>query len=483
MKTFELLKSYFDAGYPAVAVESLEERRLLQECKANQLADKIFTIAASGGLLNETSSQVTITDASGNFSKAFQHVAKLEETILMVYDFQYMVSAPAAYRPLIQVMASCKSRGTMIVLVSPVWKLPEELKHMIPVIKADLPTTEELEIPLNAVLRSVNRTIPSNTAILSSARGLTLDQAENVFALSAKSNFSHTIVEGEKMKLVRSEYMSVEAPKDVSLLAGLGRLKSYINNEVLPMKDDLQLQVRGIALIGVPGTGKSLSARVTASILQWPLVRFDISAAKGSLVGQSEANIRKALATADAIAPCVLWLDEIEKAVGGHSSSSQTDGGTTLAMVGTLLTWMQEHTTPVLVMATCNDYEKLPVEMTRAGRFDEKFFLDLPSTGEREEIAKIHLKLLGCEENWADAIAEMTDSWTGAEIEMLIKSAARRSRRNVTLDMLETCAQDIIPISKTSSIKALREWADGKLRKANDEEIKPTSTRKVRNGH
>jgi SpoVK/Ycf46/Vps4 family AAA+-type ATPase len=307
---------------------------------------------------------------------------------------------------------------------------------------------------------------------------LTLEQAENVFALSAGESFSRVLVEREKMRLIRSEYMSVEKPRDVSVLAGLGQLKSYITDEVLPARDDEQLQVRGICLIGVPGTGKSLSARVMAGLLEWPLVRFDISAAKGSLVGQSESNIRKALATADAISPCVLWLDEIEKAVGGHASSAATDGGTTLAMVGTLLTWMQEHTSPVLVIATCNDYAKLPPEMTRAGRFDEKFFLDLPSSKEREGIATVHLKALSCEVGWADAIASMAEDWTGAEIEQLIKSTARQTKRKLSLEMLEKCKEQIIPISKTASIKTLREWAAINLRRANDLEEVPTATRK-----
>jgi SpoVK/Ycf46/Vps4 family AAA+-type ATPase len=219
--------------------------------------------------------------------------------------------------------------------------------------------------------------------------------------------------------------------------------------------------------------------------LQWPLVRFDIAAAKGSLVGQSEANIRKALATADAIAPCVMWLDEVEKGIGGYSSSQHTDGGTVLSMVGTLLTWMQEHKTSVLVVATCNDHNKLPAEMLRAGRFDEKFFLDLPNRNEREAVAKVHLDLLKCQksEGFADMIAEMTDNWTPAEIQQLIKSAARRTKRNLTIDMLTRCSNEIIPISKSSQvIQQMREWASANLRRANDAEIAPASSRKMRGG-
>ena len=486
MKADEIIQDYFDAGYPVVAVETLEEKRLLQECKARQMADKIFSIAAVGGLLNESGNTATVADANSNFPKAFDQVSKHEETLLMVYDFQYMVHTPTSYRPLIRVMDACKSRGTMIILVAPVWKLPEELKHLVPVIQTDLPSMEELEIPLTAILNAgetkKNLPVSHKRNLLESSRGLTLEQAENVFALSSRKDFDRMVVEGEKMKLVRSEYMSVEKPKDPKLLAGLEELKRYIMEEVLTSKDDPQLQVRGIALIGVPGTGKSLSARVIAALLGWPLVRFDISAAKGSLVGQSEANMRKALATADAISPCVLWLDEVEKAVGGHSSSSHTDGGTTLSMVGTLLTWMQEHTTSVLTVATCNDHLKLPTEMLRAGRFDEKFFLDLPSRKEREAVAKVHLEILKCDVNFADTVAEMCADWTPAEMEQLIKSAARRTGRKLTIAMLERCANEIIPISKSSQIQQLRDWASTNLRRANSLEEVATG-RKVRGGN
>ena len=481
MEERTLLESYFDAGYPAVAVETAEEKRLLQELKSTGLGKKIFSIAAVGGLIEE--GKTTVLDASSNFSKAFAHLSRNDECILLVYDFQHMVNAPTSYRPLIQHLDLIKSRGSMVVMVAPIWKLPEELKHNVPVIRVELPTADELIVPLNVVLESTGKKLGNKEEFTSAARGLTLEQAENVFALSAGEDFSQSLVEREKMRLVRSEYMSVEKPRDPSLLAGLGQLKDYVTSEVLTSRDDLQLMVKGIALIGVPGTGKSLSARVISALLRWPLLRFDISAAKGSLVGQSESNIRKALATADAIAPCVLWLDEIEKAVGGHSSSAATDGGTTLAMVGTLLTWMQEHTSPVMVVATCNDYAKLPAEMTRAGRFDEKFFLDLPSRHEREEIAKVHLGALKCDINFADAIAEMAEDWTGAEIEQLIKSAARRTGRKLSLQMIETCKTKIIPISASTGIKNLREWAATNLRRANDlEEDSPTEIRQVR-GH
>jgi SpoVK/Ycf46/Vps4 family AAA+-type ATPase len=195
---------------------------------------------------------------------------------------------------------------------------------------------------------------------------------------------------------------------------------------------------------------------------------LDISAAKGSKLGQSESQLRDALATADAVAPCVLWVDEVEKGVGGYASSAATDGGTTLGMVGTLLTWWQEHKSPVLTFATCNDFAKLPDEMTRPGRFDERFFFDLPCDSEREEIAKIHLEILGCKLENLPALVNLTADWTPAEIEHLIKKVARRTGRKPTMGMYDICSREIKPISKRANIQALREWAKENLTPAND---------------
>lgn len=473
-KVGSLLKPYSDAGYACVAIETSEERRVVADiCDTWPAKEaKVMSIAAAGGLRDER--QDKYVDAACNFPKAFQAISNYQESFLIVFDFQHMISAPVSYRPLLHSLPSLKAKGSMVVLVAPSWNLPAELRHEIPVINMPLPSVEELKVSLDNVKDSVRNQVKSfkldEPALLSAARGLTLAEAENVFALSAPEDFSPALVEREKMKLVRSNYMTVEKALNPSALGGLGLLKEYVTSEVLSSKEDEQLMVKGLLLVGVPGTGKSLSAKIISALLKWPLVRLDISAAKGSLVGQSESNIRNAFAIADAISPCVLWLDEVEKAVGGHASSAVTDGGTTLSMLGTILTWMQEHTTPVTVVATCNDYKKLPAELTRAGRWDEKFFLDIPTEEERMEIAKIHLTRLRCEckiDEYATEITAFTPEWTGAEVEQLIKSVARRTKRKVNIAEFHDQAQVIIPISKTAGIEDLRSWANDNLRKAN----------------
>jgi len=287
------------------------------------------------------------------------------------------------------------------------------------------------------------------------------------------------------MKLVRqSGYLEVSRSAAARDLGGLGGLRSYVEDEVIPSAHDPALRVRGLLLVGVPGTGKSLAARVAGGLLSWPVLRCDIAALKGSLVGQSEHQMRAALRLAEAVAPCVLYLDEVEKAVGGYASSAHTDSGVTLGMVGALLTWLQEHQAAVITIATCNDYAKLPAELTRAGRFDERFFVDLPTCAERIEIARVHLARYGACASLAEAVADLSADWTGAEIEALVRSAARRSRRQIDAAALTAAAATIRPISRVRAreIQELREWGQANLRRANsdDEYVAAQPARKLR---
>jgi SpoVK/Ycf46/Vps4 family AAA+-type ATPase len=211
---------------------------------------------------------------------------------------------------------------------------------------------------------------------------------------------------------------------------------------------------------------------------------MDMSSLKAGIVGASESNLRQALKLVDAIAPCVLWCDEIEKAVGGYASSAQTDSGVTLGMVGQLLNWLQEHTSAVITVMTCNDFAKLPPELSRAGRIDEMFFVDLPSASERIEIARVHLNRYASKPNGqCQSIAKLSEGWTGAEIEQCIKVAARATSRAITDESLRAAAATIRPISQVrgDEIKALREWAKDRLRIANtvDKVSKSESGRSV----
>lgn len=470
------LMYYAAAGYPAVAVETVEEERLIAALKEGLatppgLQRTTMVLASATRTADLMTGQLT----APSFPNAIATATMRENALLVLLDWQHVARNSGAYRALRDALPLLRAQGSMVVIVAPSWTLPPELEHEIPVVRWGLPTREQLTSAMEVVARSSGIELKDNdlTPVLDAAAGLTLAEAEGAAALAVAEagHIDPIIVQREKLRLVKSTgYLEVWEPCPLGDLGGLGELRRYLVEEVVPSVSDPVLAVRGITLTGVPGTGKSLACRAIAAALQWPALRLDIGACKGSLVGESERRLRDGLARVEALAPCVLVIDEIEKAVGGYASSAATDSGTTLGMVGALLTWLQEHRSQVVTVATCNDYSALPPELTRAGRFDERFFVDLPLLDERAEIAAVHLRKLGCEpDGHAARIADLSDGWTGAEIEQLVRSAARRTRRAITAEALTEAAKDIRPISKVrgAEVEALRNWARNSLRVAN----------------
>lgn len=481
-----------NAGFPIVAVATVEEERFLTAlCAALPPDAPVWTIHCLGGMRDARTGKVV--DAKATYPSAFSAAAAKHDSVLVVYDYQHVIRNPAGYRQIRDQLPALKARGSMIVLVAPHWELPPEIRHEVPVIHWQLPTKEQLGVALDVCLRSVGETADDRTrkAALDAASGLTLSEAEGAFALSLAQHrrLDRTAIEARKLEVIRQTgYLQVSPPTDLTSIGGLGELRRYISEEVVSSWDDPDLRVRGVLLVGVPGTGKSLSARAFGAALQCPVVRLDLGAVKGSLVGESERNLRHALAVCDAVAPAVVWLDEVEKAVGGYASSARTDSGVTLGLVGALLTWMQERKSQTVVVATCNDYSALPPELTRAGRFDERFFVDLPTRVEREEIAAVHLRRFGANGECACTLATLSEGWTGAEIEQCVLSAARRTRRAITPAAIEDAAREIRPISRVRAkeIDELRQWARDALRRANtpddDDVVAPPAGRRVRHG-
>lgn len=485
-----MIKSYLAAAYPAVAIASADEERTIAAVVADGNKHAVWCIAAVGGLKDARAGMKVLEPGMG-YPQALAKVAGADDTILIILDYRHIVANAGAYRSLRNIFPDLKKRGSMVVLVGPSWNLPPEIEHDCPVIHAPLPTREELALALLTVVHDANLLPPNKEAtqaILDAASGLTLGQAESAMSLSyaEKGHVFADRVLSEKLKLIKqSGKLELAMPAGSSDLGGLGSLRAYINDELIPSLRDPVLAVRGILMVGVPGTGKSLASRVLGSLVNWPVLRCDIASLKGSLVGQSEANMRAALQLAEAVSPCVLFLDEVEKAVGGYASSAQSDSGVTLGMVGLLLGWLQEHKAQIITVATCNDYAKLPAELTRAGRFDERFFVDLPSRAEREQISEIHLEKLGCvgdRDIFSLHIAALSEGWTGAEIEQLCKSAARRGLRHLSEDLIQTCAADIKPLSRVraAEIASLREWGRAQLRVANTAEVEIKIGRKLR---
>ncbi|HTA46394.1 MAG TPA: AAA family ATPase [Bryobacteraceae bacterium] len=493
------LSSYANAGYPAVAIATTDEDRSISNLVAEFRGREIWRIAAKGGLTNVRENNKVI-DLQGGYSSAFATLAKTEADaaappVLVVLDYQHVIKNAAAYRELRDTLVKTKPLGTLIVLIAPQWQFPAELSHDIPVIFDTLPTREELSAALDITVRGAVEasdwdgqiSTEVRNQILDAARGLTLGEAEGAMAMAFDgTQFRVNVVTDEKLKMIKaSGFLTVMPPVDPDKLGGLGLLREYVRTELLPVFRDPDLRPRGGILVGIPGTGKSLSVRIIGAILGIPVVRCNIGELKGGTVGQSERQMKETLALAEAIAPCILYFDEFEKGVAGYKSSGQTDSGVTIGMVGQLATWLQDHTSEIFSLATVNDPFKLPAELTRAGRFDQMFFVDLPSKIERREIAEVHLR------RWEAAtpelcqlVADLSDTWTGAEIENCVLSAARQTRKQITAQSLRDSAKNIRPIARTRAdeIDALRKYGREELRAANtpDGPVEVPTGRKVK---
>jgi SpoVK/Ycf46/Vps4 family AAA+-type ATPase len=274
----------------------------------------------------------------------------------------------------------------------------------------------------------------------------------------------------------------VHAPASISDVGGLDGLKTWLKARRKAFGDDARAYglpcPKGLLLVGCPGTGKSLVAKATAADLGLPLLRADAGRWFGGLVGESEKNVRSVIEIAEAIAPCVLWIDEIEKGLSGSQSSGATDGGTSSRVLGTILTWLNEKTSPVFVVATANNVAALPPETIRKGRFDELFFVDLPDASERADIWNIHIQKRRPGSSYDLAkLASMTEGFTGAEIEQTwieaMYLAFAEGAEAPTVEHLETACASTVPLSKTASenIAAIRKWADGRARPANNRKV------------
>ena len=294
------------------------------------------------------------------------------------------------------------------------------------------------------------------------------------------------LVAGEKERIIKQSQVLEYYKPDAHLadVGGLDNLKQWLQRRGQafgPGARKFGLDApKGVLLLGVQGCGKSMVAKAVAASWQFPLLRFDMGKVFGGFVGQSEGNMRSALQIAEALAPCVLWIDEIEKGLAGMGSSDRSDGGITARVVGTLLTWMQEKRDPVFVVATANRIEMLPPELLRKGRFDEIFFVDLPTTRVRAEILRIHLQRKKRDPDEFDlaALAEQSLGYSGAELEEAIREGlteAYADGRELRTEDIAGALRATFPLSQTmgESIDELRDWARVRARLASPESAEP----------
>jgi SpoVK/Ycf46/Vps4 family AAA+-type ATPase len=498
------------ARYPIIWVVSFEEDRVLKAVReARGVRDrgkKVFVWSITEGWQGPGSEGgKDITDPY----KALNYMLQTEQNaIFILKDFHPYLQDPTIVRRLRDLREQLKGTRKTCVVLSSVLKIPAELEKEIAVVDYELPNVEQLGFIRDGVLKGVadDPTVESKLderqkeKIAEAALGLTAIEAENVFAKSIVQHkrFDVDVILQEKEQIIRkSGILEFMHPEDtVGGIGGLELLKGWLKKRTRAFTKEARAfgvpQPKGILLIGVPGCGKSLTAKSIGNLWQLPLLRLDVGRVFGSLVGSSEENIRRAIKTAESVAPCILWLDELEKGLSGVQSSGQTDGGTTSRVFGTFITWLQEKTSPVFVIATANQVKMLPPEILRKGRFDEIFFVDLPSAEERKEIFKIHIRKRATPdyprnpENFdLNALVEASEGYSGAEVEQAVISAlydAFDAGMDLTTEGLLQALEETVPLSQTmqEEITSMREWAKTRARFASVENAREKGeTRKL----
>lgn len=372
----------------------------------------------------------------------------------------------------------------VVVVSTPTTSLPLDLRKEVPTLELELPGVDDLRVVLEETGSSLGVRAVADEAVLDAARGLTVMEARLAFGraaveLGTLDSRAVPLVAREKERIIRQSEVLEYYPTDARMadVGGLDQLKEWIDRRGRAFSAGARSfgldAPKGVLLLGVQGCGKSLLAKAVAASWQFPLLRIDMGRVFGGIVGQSEGNIRAALQVAQALAPCVLWIDEIEKGLAGMGSSDQSDGGTTARVVGTLLTWMQEKQDPVFVVATANRIEMLPPELLRKGRFDEIFFVDLPTRAVREEILRIHLRKKGRDPAKYDlgSLAARSAGYSGAEIEEAVREAlfdAFAEGFELRTEHVVRALDKTYPLSRTmrEQIEGLRQWAKVRARVA-----------------
>lgn len=371
----------------------------------------------------------------------------------------------------------------------------QELEKELPTIQLPLPDIRTLRQVRGSVVERFSLTgeqWSDSERVVQAALGLSYMEAELAFSKAVAERNKLTddeidIINAEKKQIISRngilEFYEVDELPEVCGLSGMQKWFKQRRHTFDPQakKDGVDFP-KGALLLGIPGCGKSLTAKATGKWWGFPLLRFDLGRVFGGIQGESEKNIRSALQIAEAVSPCILWLDEIEKGMQGSESSGQTDGGTTARVLGTFLTWMQEKTKPVFVMATANNVDQLPPEMLRKGRFDEIFFVDLPTESVRHEIFKyfigVHDKKnpkVNSNNFNIEELAALTVGFSGAEIEQAVKDAVFAGYdedRDVSQSDIIQAVDSTYPLSRTRAeeITKMRKWARHRCRIAADED-------------
>jgi len=506
LKFEKRLANLLRARFPYLYISTWEENRVLalissvsKNVDLIRTTRKVFEWSLTDGLSENGRSTGEDTKSA---LKALEFVDRYQEpAIFVLKDFHVFFGANnrppdiQIIRKIRDLLSGLKQSQSPknVVFVTPQLVLPSDLEKDVTIVQFDLPSFEEIRAVLKQMIESNRHTgrikIELNEEeekrLAKAALGLTLHEAENAFARAmvedGRLDISDVdVILEEKRQTIRKSGILEFINSDLKIddVGGLQNLKRWLikrNKSWLDSAARYNLPApKGVLITGVPGCGKSLVAKAISAMWQVPLLRLDVGKIFSGIVGSSEENMRRAIQTAEAIAPCVLWIDEVEKGFGGISGSSG-DSGTTTRVFGTFLTWLQEKTKAVFVVATANNISALPPELMRKGRFDEIFFVDLPTHNERSEILKLHLarrllhpKVTGdfiVDDATLKQMAHSTEGFVGAELEQVVISGlfeAFYEDRSIQMKDFERAISLTVPLSVTQSeqIQRLREWAN-----------------------
>lgn len=498
----DIIREKGKAGYAGLYLVSSEDTLSQMQIKeaAADLKRDLYVWTFGKGLVKDGKNAKSIENTQTPPS-VLEHLKSVpEKSIIILRLFHHYMEDHNVQAKLIDLLPEFKQSMKMLIVLTPVLSIPPELEKDFTLIQSSLPSKEMLAKVLKGIQVPKEKEPSPDLAreLIDAACGLTTTEAENVFALSlVRPSYLKTpgvvwdpkVVLEEKCAALKKtgllEYIPTEGI-GMAQIGGMKELKTWVRRRKRAFTEEAKAYglppPKGILMVGPPGSGKSLGAKAVSAELGLPLIRCDFGKLFGSLVGQSEGNMRKAIEGAEAMAPCVFWIDEIEKALAGSTGGS-SDSGVGARLLGYLLTWMQEKTSSVFVYATANDVTSLPPELLRKGRFDEMWSVLLPNQEERKEILDIHLKKRKLEASVGkggvlidlDKFAKSTAGFSGAEIEAAIIEAMYQSfDENHALNSfdLKSACDSLLPLSKTMAEKlmALERWCRARTRPANGDD-------------
>lgn len=483
--SYEEIKRLIASKYPIIWIESWEEERV--ESLLRKMASSGFSQPLSFQSWSETrgfgdQNKVSIEDALSQFS------SQTGSGLLLIKDFSWKLTSESLLKRLLRdVFQLTKTNFKTLFLLSPFAHVPDDMLKEIITIDFALPDESDLQ----GIFESVIKTFPKvkitldddqRLKLLKGALGLTSDEAKLAFQkmFVGKQELNEEAIQSiyeEKARIIKRDGLLEYVPTKYSLddIGGLENLKDWLKDRSTFFSKEAQTaglsMPKGLLMTGVSGCGKSLSTQAIAAAWGLPLYRLDMNRIFGGAIANPEESFRRAILQVETVAPAILWLEEIEKGVAGYE---QGDNGVTARIFSSFLTWLQEHRTPVFVAATANEINRLPPELLRKGRFDEIFFVDLPSENERGQIFKVHLTRKNCDLTKFNLteLAKATVNFNGAEIEQTVVSglvlAFKDGKRTLSQEDVFKAAGKMVPLATTMAeqIKEIKRWADTRAVKA-----------------